>query len=428
MQMNDDQAINYLFDLSTFGWKLGLEKITAMLNELGNPQAKYRTIHIAGTNGKGSTSATIESILRAAGYKTGLYTSPHLVYVGERIRCDGQSIKKEDLVSYINYIKPLIEKYRCTFFEAMTIIAFLYFADQQVEIAVIEVGLGGRLDATNVITPLISIITNIDIDHTKQLGATRNSIAYEKAGIIKPDSICLATCQSKQVNSIIARICQDRNAEYFCVDSMKNIENIRLDEQYSIFDLTFNGTLYSQLKFSLAGEHQINNAALAIIGATIINARFFPISIEDIYRGLATVKWHGRLQLISDEPKILIDAAHNPGGISVLTKALRTIFRYHRLIVVFGVCKDKDYRSMLKKLAPLSDIFIAVKANEERGLSTSTIAKYASLYIDSVNKKVSVTAGLEYAMQCAQQNDLILCTGSHYVLNDILVYFNQVPN
>ncbi|HEX9970841.1 MAG TPA: Mur ligase family protein, partial [bacterium] len=208
--MNDNQAIDYLFNLSVFGWKLGLEKITAMLSELGNPQEKYRTIHIAGTNGKGSTCAMIESILRAAGYKTGLYTSPHLVYVGERIRCDGQFIRKEALVSYINFIKPLIEKYRCTFFEAMTIIAFLYFADQHVEIAVIEVGLGGRLDATNVIAPLISVITNIDIDHTKQLGHTRNSIAYEKAGIIKPGSICLATCQSKPVNSLIAQICQDR--------------------------------------------------------------------------------------------------------------------------------------------------------------------------------------------------------------------------
>ena len=426
--MNDNQAIDYLFNLSVFGWKLGLEKITAMLSELGNPQEKYRTIHIAGTNGKGSTCAMIESILRAAGYKTGLYTSPHLVYVGERIRCDGQFIRKEALVSYINFIKPLIEKYRCTFFEAMTIIAFLYFADQHVEIAVIEVGLGGRLDATNVIAPLISVITNIDIDHTKQLGHTRNSIAYEKAGIIKPGSICLATCQSKPVNSLIAQICQDRNAEYFCVDAMKIIENIRLDENYSIFDLTLNGTFYSQIKLSLAGEHQIKNAALAITAANIINARFFPISSYDIYRGLAAVKWYGRLQLISDDPKIVIDVAHNPGGISVLTKAVRTIFQYHRLIIVFGVCRDKNYQSMLKKLAPLSDVFIAVKANGDRGLSPSTIAKYASLYVEHVYKNTSVIAGLEYALRNAQQNDLILCTGSHYVLNDILVYFNQLPN
>lgn len=425
--MNYDQAIDYLFDLATFGWKLGLEKITAMLNELGNPQEKYKTIHIAGTNGKGSTCAMIESILRAAGYKTGLYTSPHLVYVGERIRCNGQFIHKEELTYYINFIKPLVDKYQCTYFEAITIIAFLFFADQHVEIAVIEVGLGGRLDATNVISPLISIITTIDIDHTKQLGTTKVSIAYEKAGIIKPGSICITSCQSKQVDSLLSQICQERNAEYLCIDPKKTIANINFEENHSSFDLAVNGALYSQVKLSMVGEHQVKNAVLAVATADIIAARFFPIARKHIYQGLAAVSWQARLQTISENPKIVIDVAHNPGGIAVLTKAVRTIFRYDRLIIVFGVCKDKNYQSMLKKLAPLADLFIAVRANSDRGLSPATIAKDASQYVDHVVKKTSVIKGLIYAMKYSRGSDMILCTGSHYVLNDILVYLKKSP-
>lgn len=426
--MNYDQATDYLFNLSTFGWKLGLEKIKSMLNELGNPQDKYRTIHVAGTNGKGSTCAMIESILRSAGYKTGLYTSPHLVYVGERIRCNGKCIAKDDLVNYISFLKPLIDKHQCTYFEAITALAFLYFADQHVEIAVIEVGLGGRLDATNVISPLVSIITTIDIDHTKQLGTNRKSIAFEKAGIIKSGSICITPCQSKSVNSIISEICQERNAEYFCVETKKNIEDIHLDENSSTFDLTLNGDLYSRIKLSIAGEHQIQNAVLAMTTANIINARFCPVTLENIYQGLATVTWYARLQTISENPKIVIDAAHNPGGVSVLTRAVRAIFHYHRLIIVFGVCKDKNYKLMLKKLASISNVFIAVQANTERGLAAATIAKYASRYVQHVYASDSVNEGLQYALQISGKNDLILCTGSHYVLNDILVYLNQLPD
>lgn len=426
--MSDNHAIEYLFSLSTLGWKLGLDTIREMLRELGNPQNRYRTIHVAGTNGKGSTCAMIESILRAAGYKTGLYTSPHLVYAGERIRCNGQAINKEELVAYIHLITPLIEKYRCTFFEALTAIAFRYFADQRVEIAVIEVGLGGRLDATNVIVPMLSIITDIDIDHKKQLGTTRRKIASEKAGIIKENSICLATCQSQQVNSLLAKICSERQTEFHCVRPEDNIENLRIGENNSIFDLRLNGITYSSIQLSLAGQHQIKNAALAITAAAILNDRFFPISVEVMAQGLASVSWPGRLQLISENPKIVIDVAHNPAGISVLTNAIRTLFHYQRLIVLFGVCKDKNYRSMIKQLAPLADLFITVQANNERSLSRITIARHAAAYVKDIYNALSITEGLNYAIRHAQPGDLILCTGSHYVLNDVVVYFNHARN
>ena len=423
--MNYDQAIEYLYQLNSLGWKLGLGKIKSLLNELDNPQDKYKIVHIAGTNGKGSTSAMLGSILTTAGYKTGLNTSPHFSYVGERIQCNGKPISKEELVQYIERLKPLIKKYKCTFFETITAMALLYFADKKVDIAVIEVGLGGRLDATNVINPLVSIITNIEIDHTKQLGRTRKSIAFEKAGIIKPGSICITNCRYKSIANIFEQICRDNFVEHIQVDQLLKISNLQYGEKFTTLDMAINGSVFPQLKVGLIGEHQLHNAAIAVTAADVINSRFMPIKIEDIYHGLLDVQWPGRLQTISYNPKVVVDVAHNSNGTNYLKKSIRTIFNYDRLIVVFGVCKDKNFTAMIKKLAPFSNLFIAVKANTHRGLAASTISKVARLYTSNVKKFASVSEGLDYAIDNAQKNDLILCAGSHYTASEILDYFNQ---
>ncbi len=423
--MNNNRAIQYLYNLTNLGWKLGLNKIRSLLNELDNPHEKYNTIHVAGTNGKGSTSAMMESILRASGYKTGLFTSPHLVYIGERIKCNGRSISQAELVKYIESLQPLLKKYKCTFFEAITAIAFFYFADQQIDIAVIEVGLGGRLDATNVISPLISIITNIEIDHTKQLGCNRKSIAIEKAGIIKPGSVCITNSRYKNVLSVLDQICQERQVEHIRIDQLLKIKNVILSEEFTSLDMAIDGSVYPQLKLSLIGEHQIYNAALAVTTAYVLNSRFMPIKIEDVYHGLLDVKWPGRLQIISYKPKVVIDVGHNPNGISYLKKAIRTIFSYDRLIIVFGVCKDKSYNSMVQKLAALSDLFIAVKNNNNRSLSPITISKIALHYTNNVKNFNTSIDGIEYAIKNAQDSDLILCTGSHYTVSEIMTYFNK---
>lgn len=418
--MNYDQAIQYLYNLTSLGWKLGLNKIRSLLREINNPHEKYRTIHIAGTNGKGSTAAMVESILRSAGYKTGLFTSPHLVYIGERIKCNGKSISHDELVYYIERLQPLIKKYKCTFFEAITAIAFAYFADQQVDIAVIEVGLGGRLDATNVITPLISIITNIEIDHTKQLGYNRKSIAFEKAGIIKQGTVCITNCHYDNVRELFEEICQQRQAEHICVDQILKVKNVQLGEKITSLDMAVNGTVFPQLRLSLIGEHQIHNAALAVTAANILNSRFLPIKVEDIYQGLLNVHWPGRLQIISDDPKILVDVGHNPNGIFIVKRSIRTLFNYDRLIVVFGVCKDKNYKPMIQKVASLSDLFIATKANNNRCLSPTTIARIAQKYTDQVYKCTTSNEGINYALHHAKRDDLVLCVGSHYVVGEIM--------
>ena len=425
--MNDDQAIQYLYSLTSFGWKLGLNKIRSLLAELNNPHEKYRTIHIAGTNGKGSTSAMLESILRAAGYKTGLFTSPHLVYIGERIKLNGKSINQEELFSYIERLYPLIKKYKCTFFEAITAIGFTYFADQKVDIAVIEVGLGGRLDATNVIKPLISLITNIDIDHTKQLGSTRKSIAFEKAGIIKTNTICITNSSNESINAIFTQVCQECQAEQMRVDQLLKVNNVRLGEKITSLDMAINGSIFPRLKLSLVGEHQIQNAALAVAAATVLNSRFLPIKIENIYHGLFDVQWLGRLQIISYNPKIVVDVGHNPDGVSQIKKSIRTIFNYKRLIVLFGVCKDKNYPAIIKTLAPLADLFVAAKANTNRALSSTKIANIAFKYSDHVHKCKTAIEGLNYALENAEKDDLILCIGSHYIVSEIMAFYDKQP-
>ncbi len=425
--MNYKQALQYLYNLSSMGWKLGLNKIRSLLEELKNPHEQYPTIHVAGTNGKGSTSAMLESILRSAGYKTGLFTSPHLVYIGERIKCNGKSISQEQLVYYIERLQPLIKKYKCTFFEAVTAIAFCYFADQQVDIAVIEVGLGGRLDATNVITPLISIITNIEIDHTKQLGQNRKSIAIEKAGIIKPNTICITNSSSKSVNSIFSQICQNRHVEHIRADQLLKFNNVQLRESVTSLDLAINGSIFPQLKLSLVGEHQIQNAASAVATITVLNSKFLPIKIENIYNGLLDVQWPGRLQTISVHPKVVIDVAHNPNGISCVKKSIRAIFKYDRLIVLFGVCKDKNYPAMIKMLAPIADLFIATKTTTHRAVPPTAIANIVHKYTDHIHECKNSIEGLHYARRYAKKNDLILCIGSHYLVSDIIAFFNKQP-
>lgn len=418
--MDQKHAISYLMSLASRGWKLGLEKIKSLLAELNNPHLQFPSIHIAGTNGKGSTSAMIESMLRAAGYRTGLYTSPHLVDVRERIRVNNQTISASELTSYLNRLQPLFEKYGCTFFEAMTVIAFLFFAERTVDIAVIEVGLGGRLDATNVITPWISVITRIDIDHTRQLGKTRRQIAMEKAGIIKPGTICITQQQTDDVGQVFVGICRERQTQHFPVANLVRIEKVQLAEKLSTFDAWVMDVDYPQLKLALIGEHQLDNAALALATIGILNARFLRVEKQHVYRGLRQVCWPGRLQIIAERPTIVLDVAHNPNGIATLVNAVRTIFDYERLMIVFGVCRDKDYRRMTQDLAAIADSLIAVKAETERGLSARTLAKIASNYMTSVFSSRSVGDGFNLAREQARQHDLILCTGSHYVVGEIL--------
>ncbi|MFQ5582913.1 MAG: bifunctional folylpolyglutamate synthase/dihydrofolate synthase, partial [Calditrichia bacterium] len=324
--MSDYKAITtYLFGLQRFGIKLGLDNIKALLNAIGNPQNKWQSIHIAGTNGKGSTAAMLESILIEAGYRVGLYTSPHLVDFTERIRINRATIPQNEVIEFTLKIKPLVEQIQPSFFEVTTAMAFWYFAKEKIDLAILETGLGGRLDSTNVVNPLITAITPIDFDHQKYLGNTIEKIAQEKAGVLKPGVPCVTNNRNKRICEVIRNKCADAGAKYinifdvcFLQINSSNLEGISFDFRYSNFSL-------KNLALNLCGEYQVDNAALAL--GTVLNLKNkINITEKNIYDGLKDVLWRGRIDLVSRKPNIVIDVSHNSSGFEKTLSFINQIF------------------------------------------------------------------------------------------------------
>ncbi|MBN1154539.1 bifunctional folylpolyglutamate synthase/dihydrofolate synthase [candidate division KSB1 bacterium] len=420
--MDNHEAIQYLYDLNSLGWKLGLNKIRALLREIGNPHQKFKVVHITGTNGKGSTCAILESILHSAGCTTGLYTSPHLISVCERIKCNQVPIALDDLVYYVTHLRPLIDKYKCTFFEALTTIAFSYFADRNIDIAVIEVGLGGRLDATNVVDPVLTIITDVELDHTQLLGNSRKKIAIEKGGIIKQGITCLTMSKHTTVIDTLKGICEQKKSHLIEVANQYTIGNSSHNGKFESFDLNLNGTVYPRLKLSLIGEHQHKNATLAIASVEHLRNAGYNIKIDDIYKGLMEVKWPGRMQLIDQSPTFIVDVAHNPNGIRTLIKTISNYYTYENLNILVGIVKTKDYSSMMKLLSQIATHIVVVKSESERAMETAPLAKVARQYNKNVLEFQTVPEGLKYLRSISKQGDLLIGTGSHYTVGEILKY------
>ena len=319
-----------MYHLNKFGSKLGLWRIKHLLQLLGNPHTNFNTVHIAGTNGKGSTASMINSILIESGYKTGLFTSPYLERFTERIRINNNEIPKKEVAGFISRIKYITEEMisagfeKPTVFEIITAMGFDFFSREKIDIGVIEVGLGGRFDATNVITPLTSVITPISFDHTDILGETLGEIAYEKAGIIKNGGMTVTAPQNKEVNEVIQKICMDRNNKLFMVgkDITYKIKDYSLSSG-SVFDLKGLCGEYKNLKIKLAGRHQVVNAAVAVGTVETLMTRGIKIPKDAVVNGLYKARWPGRLEMISGTPRILIDAAHNPAGMDILNSVLK---------------------------------------------------------------------------------------------------------
>jgi dihydrofolate synthase/folylpolyglutamate synthase len=334
--MNKLESSVYLASLNIDKMRFGLKAITELLSRLGNPQKSYKTITIAGTNGKGSTAAMTASILDSAGYKVGLYTSPHLVDVRERIVINAKKISLPEFNRTIAYVKDKIQQ-PVTYFEFLTAVAFEYFKNQKIDIAILEAGLGGRLDATNVCKPLVSVITNIAFDHTAYLGNTLESITREKAGIIKQNGICVTAAKQKKVLDILENVCLRRRAKLYLLGS-----DIKIKKQKDGL-LTYQG-LYrniKNLKIPLVGEHQLSNAALALAAIELCGEKGFHIDDQAIHAGLKNTRWEARLEILQSHPLFLLDGAHNPAGIEVLCRSLKNDFSYRRLILIFGALADK---------------------------------------------------------------------------------------
>ena len=401
--MTYSEAVQFLFGLRLFGANFGLENTRRLAALAGNPQDRLRFIHVAGTNGKGSTCAMLESIYRAAGLRVGLFTSPHLVSFRERIQVNRRLIPEEDVVRIVTEIQPLLKQFPAdhqpTFFEVITIMALKFFAEQRCDLVIWETGLGGRLDATNIVTPLASVITNIALDHQQWLGDTLEKIAAEKAGIIKPGIPILTTTAEPAALTVIEKTAREKSAPLTRVQPF--------------------AAASAGHPTSLLGEHQKLNAALTVATVDILQ-RQIPVSEENIQAGLASVNWPGRLQLV-ERPggqKILLDGAHNVAGAETLRAALKKDFANARPVLVFGALADKNWPDICRILAPLASRFIAVPVASERTAQADEVVRLVRA--TNPDLESTVCQNLTEALEAAKDAPLIVITGSLYLVGEAL--------
>lgn len=394
-----------------------------LLRTIGNPHHSFPSIHIAGTNGKGSTSCMIAAILTASDYRVGLYTSPHLVKFNERIRVNGVMISNADLVRHTDLLRTNVDAHHATFFEATTAIAFKYFQEQKVDIAVIETGLGGRLDATNVLRPLVSVITTIGKDHTQQLGKSLKSIAFEKGGIIKRGVPCVTGTTRPAAVRVLKEIAQHRHARFIHSLFYASIENVISEKTSQCFSLSTPRIRLGSVRLPLLGDHQRHNVQTAVTVLEQLERHGFRISGENIQNGLSGISQltgiHGRLEILAESPLTILDVAHNPDGIRK-TVAVVQALKFENLHLVFGVMKDKEYRAMIRLLSLLRPIVYAVQPKMERALEVKEIVHIFSGCRCTALAYNSVHDGLNAAIEHSKKEDMVLITGSHYVAGDVL--------
>jgi dihydrofolate synthase / folylpolyglutamate synthase len=418
--MTYSQSLDFLFHCQQKGMKFGLETIQSLLSRIGNPEGKFPSIHIAGTNGKGSTAALLESVLRKSGYRTALYTSPHLIDLRERIRVAGRRISRPDFVRILDRIKPSIEAVGASYFEALTAAAFDHFASQKTDAAVIETGLGGRLDATNVVHPVAVVITEIGRDHTNFLGNTLESITAEKAGILKPGVPCVAGTGKSRVAALLEKAAAARPCPIVFSGRSVVVRKARSTDEGSWFDASGGDFRYENLRLNLLGRHQIENARTVLAVAEVLRKRGFEIPEKAVREGFAGVVWRARLEVLRRDPLVLLDSGHNPDGIRTLARAVRSLFRYRRFILVFGVLADKDYRSMLGTIAPLADEIILTRPHSERAADPESLARLRCLKGRRVSVIPDIARAWAAALGSARKEDLVCGTGSMYFVGEAL--------
>jgi len=408
-----------------------------LMEFLGNPHRCFPSIHIAGTNGKGSTAAILSSILQAQGIRVGLYTSPHLVDFNERIRVNHNLIQDEDLVLLTHEIQNVLSQHPPhisnqqnpvlpTFFEFTTAMAFLHFAREGVEMAVVEVGMGGRFDATNLLIPEVSVITQIDRDHCQHLGYQLEQIAFEKAGIIKP-MVPVVTSETKEgpLGVIRSRALEEK-APLTCVNETVQVRG----EDPGCF--SYRGPVFSldDLSCSLKGAHQVQNAATALAVLEILSQKGYHLETEKVLLGLKQVKWEGRLQIVEEDPLIILDGAHNPAAAFVLSRALREIrIGRQRVILVIGMLKDKDFPGFFNEIIPLADEVILTRPDYERAASVSQLEVAVESYHVPYHCIQRVSDAMGLARSHAFPQDLICVTGSLYTVGEVKAHLEgKVPS
>jgi len=397
--------------------RLGLARIARLLKRLHDPQKQYPAVIVAGTNGKGSVTAMIASMLSAAGYRTGWYTSPHLIDVRERIRIGGRMISKNEMQECLQAVRSRQEE-PLTYFEVLTAVALLYFSRASVDMAVLEVGLGGRLDATNVVNPLVSVITNIDLDHREFLGDSLEKISAEKGGVVKKGTPCVTGARQHSVLAVLERICSTRGARLL---KLGRDFKIRISSNGLFSYHGGSGRCLSRLRCPLRGRHQYANAALALEVMEQLSSFGYPSPSSLLREGLEKTRWEGRLEVLQQHPTVLLDGAHNPAGMSALCRVLQRDFPYRRLLLVLGIMADKDLSGIIGKIASIADVVILTRPGSKRAAEPMQLLRYVR-----EGRRNTVVAlernpvrAVKLALSSAQKNDLICIAGSLYLVGDI---------
>lgn len=425
--VNYQDALAFIYGLQRFGIRPGLEVMTQLTDALSRPQSRFSSVLIGGTNGKGSTAAMLSSMLSACGFQVGLYTSPHLMDFTERIRINGEPISRDEAVELITQVRKAAEGLvlPATFFEFATAMAFEYFAQHEVDIAVVEVGLGGRLDATNIHSPLCSVITHISFDHEATLGFTLAKIAGEKAGIVKTGKPLICGVDQPEALEVIASACREKESLFIQVDSQVRIEN--KDVREGLFDYVGLKRVWRGLMCPLAGEHQLRNAATALAALEVLEGFGFSCEVSSLRQGLKGTQWPGRLELVSSSPFVLLDGAHNPAGACALAQYLaeRKEQRRGRLFLMVGILADKNIQGILTPLAALADEVILCRPDYSGSASIDALKLALKDFAVPVMAFDKISEALSYGLSRAGERpeaDLLCITGSLYTVGAAKAY------
>ena len=427
--MNYDECIEWLYSFEKFGIKLGLDRISHFCKELDNPQDRYKIVHVGGTNGKGSVCHFLQSILTQNGYKVGLYTSPHLQRLSERFIIDGVEIEEKDVVLIVGKIKPVVEEMiekqnTPTFFEIVTAMTFQYFKDKSVDFAIVEVGLGGRFDATNIVNPELSIITNVSLEHQKVLGKRIEDIAFEKAGIIK-EEVPIITAATDEALEKIKSIAEEKNS-FLKVINEKSWKRVSFDN--SVQEFLIKGLLNEyHVKTSMLGLHQGENIALSIAAIENLQMNGLFVTDQSIIEGIERTHIAGRMEIVGSEPTIILDGAHNIESIKFLKGTIQNDFKFGKLILVIGILSDKNIKKILEIIVPISDIIISTKSSNKRACDPKKILDIAIKIRPKIQffEIEDINEAIIKAQNIAQNRDLICITGSLFTVGEARDFFHN---
>lgn len=430
--MNMQECIHYLEEEVGFASRPGLERIRLLCDKLGSPEKKLSVIHIAGTNGKGSAAAMLSSILTAAGYRTGTYTSPHLERYNERFLISGEEISDEDFCYEITLAKQACEELEAegkdvpTLFEIITGAAFHYFARQNVDVLVLEVGLGGTFDATNVVEkPLLSLIMSISIDHTEFLGSSLERIAKEKAGIIKKNCPVVLYSQGQIVYNIVKTYACEKDAPFFCPD----------DAEISVFSQTLEGTVFSvhsrlaaykNICLPLLGSYQISNCVTVLSACTVLRRQGLSLTEEAVRKGLADARWAGRMEICGRKPLVILDGAHNADGISRLAESLSVYIQENKATLILGVLGDKEYRKMAEEILPFARTAILTEPESHRRLDVLTLSRSISGFSGEIYLEKNLEKAYCKALSVTPENGVVLACGSLYMVGALRSFIKSL--